>query len=60
MENKNAFLDHLNKSSQIVREWPSWKQNAAPQQSSASDNSIDRIKSASTTASNQSMPRRQD
>lgn len=27
METKNSFRDHLNKSSEIVRHWPSWKQN---------------------------------
>jgi hypothetical protein len=26
MEIKNSFRDHLAKSSQIVREWPAWKQ----------------------------------
>jgi len=27
METKNSFRDHLNKSSEIVSHWPSWKQN---------------------------------
>lgn len=27
MEIKNSFRDHLNRSSEIVRHWPSWKQN---------------------------------
>ena len=28
METKNTFREHLNKSSEIARAWPSWKQNA--------------------------------
>ena len=42
MENKNSFRDHLIKSSQIVREWPSWKQNAVTHDRVLPTNAVDR------------------